>query len=86
MRKDKTQLETKEVEILVNTHLKASSPSACSAVLLILRAVNKKQGAIFLSNRKKTSSEFNATNACKYVNQKQMFGDLNSYENSPVNH
>lgn len=41
-----TQPETKEeVPILANTHFKASSPSACSAVHLFSRAVNKKQGA-----------------------------------------
>lgn len=41
-----TQPEIKEeVQILANTHFKASSPSACSDVLLISRAVNKKQGA-----------------------------------------
>lgn len=35
-----TQPETEEVQILANTHFKASSPSACSAVLFS-RAVNK---------------------------------------------
>lgn len=77
-----TQPETKEeVRILANTQFSfiASSSSSCSAVIFNSVNIKTREQRTVISVKKekkrKTSSQFNATNTGKYASRKQIFED-----------